>query len=93
MGAEASARGLTCPLRALGPEIDTFATRPMTSLGPLHLDSRQPMPRIGDGCLLAGLPATTIDALCATATPGPLSVGPEAGAGCGRRWFATVIWR
>ena len=42
----------------------------MIQLGPLHLDPQQPMPRIGDGCLLADLPATAIDALCATALPG-----------------------
>ena len=71
IGAEADAIRLLRPLRALGPEIDTFAMRPMTELGPLHLDPEQPMPRIGDGRLLADLPATALDALCATATPGP----------------------
>jgi FAD binding domain len=68
---EAGATALLRPLRALDPEIDTFAMRSMTELGPLHMDPQQPMPRIGDGRLLTDLPAAAIDALCATAIPGP----------------------
>jgi FAD/FMN-containing dehydrogenase len=71
MGAEADAIRLLRPLRALDPEIDTFVMRPMTELGPLHLDPHQPMPRIGDGRLLADLPAAAIDGLRATAIPRP----------------------
>jgi FAD binding domain/Berberine and berberine like len=67
--AERDAVELLRPLRALGPEIDTFAMRPMTELSPLHMDPRQPMPRIGDGCLLADLPTAAVDAILATATP------------------------
>ena len=69
LAAEADAIRLLRPLRVLGPDTDTFAMRPMTDLGPLHLDPRQPMPRIGDGCLLGGLPGPAIDALCATGMP------------------------
>ena len=69
IGAERDAVDLLRPLRALGPEIDTFAMRPMTELSPLHMDPRQPMPRIGDGCLLADLPTAAVDAILATATP------------------------
>jgi hypothetical protein len=71
IAAEVDATRQLRPLRALDPEIDTFAVRPMTDLGPLHLDPEQPMPRIGDGGLLADLPAAAIDALCATAMPEP----------------------
>ncbi len=71
LAAEADAAGLLRRLRALSPEIDTCAMRPMTDLGPLHLDPHQPMPRIGDGRLLADLPAAAIDALCAIAIPEP----------------------
>jgi FAD/FMN-containing dehydrogenase len=71
LAAEANAIRLLRPLRALDPEIDTFTMRPMTDLGPLHLDPEQPMPRIGDGRLLADLPAAAADALCATGRPGP----------------------
>ena len=70
VGAEADGIELLRPLRALGPEIDTFTMVPMTGLGPLHMDSQQPMPRIGDGCLLAEFPAAAVDALLAAAGPG-----------------------
>ena len=40
IGAEADATDLLRPLRSLDPEIDTIQTRPMTELGPLHLDPR-----------------------------------------------------
>ena len=69
-GAEADGIELLRPLRALGPEIDTFRVVPMTGLGPLHMDPQQPMPRVGDGCLLASFPAAAVDALVATAGPG-----------------------
>jgi hypothetical protein len=42
----------------------------MTGLGSLHMDPQQPMPRVGDGCLLAAFPAAAVDALVATAGPG-----------------------
>ncbi|HEV2259657.1 MAG TPA: FAD-binding oxidoreductase [Streptosporangiaceae bacterium] len=71
IAAAADAIRLLRPLRALGPDTDTFAVRPMTDLGPLHLDPEQPMPRIGDGRLLTDLPAAAIDALCATGMPEP----------------------
>jgi hypothetical protein len=44
------------PLRALGPEIDTFATIPATGLSLLHMDP----PGKGDGMLLTDLPAEAI---------------------------------
>jgi hypothetical protein len=71
LATEATATGLLRPLRALCPDVDTFAMRPMTDLGPLHLDPDQPMPRIGDGRLLADLPDAAIDALCETGMPKP----------------------
>jgi hypothetical protein len=42
----------------------------MTGLGQLHMDPQQPMPRVGNGCLLAAFPAAAVDALVATAGPG-----------------------
>jgi FAD/FMN-containing dehydrogenase len=69
-GSETMGAELLRPLRALGPEIDTFRMVPMTELGPLHLDPLQPMPRIGDGRLLATFPAQAADALCVTEPPG-----------------------
>ena len=73
VGAEADGVELLRPLRALGPEIDTFALVPMTGLGPLHMDSQQPMPRIGGGSLLADFPVAAVDALVSAAGSGSRS--------------------
>jgi FAD/FMN-containing dehydrogenase len=73
IGAEPEGAELLRPLRALGPELDSFAICPMTDLGQLHMDPPEPMPRIGEGCLLDDLPETAIDAILATALPGPQS--------------------
>jgi FAD/FMN-containing dehydrogenase len=60
---------LTGPLRALGPEQDTFAMIPAAALGQLNMDPPQPVPSHGDGAFLAGFPAAAIDALVAAAGP------------------------
>jgi hypothetical protein len=57
------------PLRALGPELDTFATIPAPGLQRLHMEPEQPVPAEGDGALLADLPAGALDALVALAGP------------------------
>ena len=57
------------PLRALGPELDTFATIPAPGLQRVHMDPDQPVPGWGDGAFLADLPAAAIDALVAVAGP------------------------
>jgi hypothetical protein len=54
---------LIAPLRALGPQIDTFANIPAAALGELHMDPPQPVPGQGDGTFLADFPAGAIDAL------------------------------
>jgi hypothetical protein len=70
-GADAGAE-LTGPLRALGPERDTFAMIPAPALGQLNMDPPQPAPGQGDGAFLTDFPAAAIDALAAVA-------GPDAG--------------
>ena len=45
------------PLRALGPEIDTFAMVPAPALVRLHQDPEEPMPYVGDTALIDELPA------------------------------------
>ena len=60
---------LLAPLRRLRPEIDTFATLPMTELRSIHMDPSQPMARIADGVLLAHLPAAAVDSLLAAPIP------------------------
>lgn len=59
-------------LRALQPELDTFATVPVPALARLHQDPEQPMPFIGDTALVEILPAEAIQALLAV-------VGPSSG--------------
>jgi hypothetical protein len=54
---------LIAPLRALGPQIDTFATIPAAALQDLHMDPPQPVPGQGDGTFLSDFPAGAIDAL------------------------------
>jgi FAD/FMN-containing dehydrogenase len=72
LGDEASGARLLGPLRALGPEIDTFAVIPAPALQKVHMDPEQPVPGVGDGALLAGLPPEAVDALVRAA-------GPESG--------------
>jgi FAD/FMN-containing dehydrogenase len=59
------------PLRALGAEIDTFATIPAPALQALHMDPAEPVAGVADGALLSDFGAGAIDAVI------PL-VGPDA---------------
>ena len=61
---------LLAPLRALGPEIDTFASMAPVGLSYIHMDPEEPMPGISDSALLDGLTAETIDALVDATGPG-----------------------
>jgi FAD/FMN-containing dehydrogenase len=61
---------LLAPLRALGPQLDTFALIPASALGQLHMDPTQPVPAVGDGTLLVDLPSGAIDKLLELAGPG-----------------------
>jgi hypothetical protein len=54
---------LIAPLRALAPEIDTFAMMTPQQIGGLHMDPPNPVPAIGDGMLLSELPSAAIDNL------------------------------
>jgi hypothetical protein len=58
---EAEAGKLLEPLRALGAEMDTFATIPASQLQELHMDPPNPVPGVGDHMLLADLTAEAID--------------------------------
>ena len=70
LGTEAEANEILAPLRALEPEMDTFAVVPATSLVRLHMDPEPPMPVIGDGVMVDALDADAIDAIVAAAGPG-----------------------
>jgi FAD/FMN-containing dehydrogenase len=69
LGDAASGAELIRPLRTLGPELDTFATVPVATLGQLHMDPEQPVPGFSDGALLADAPAAAIDTVVELAGP------------------------
>ncbi|WP_026877409.1 FAD-binding oxidoreductase [Jiangella gansuensis] len=66
---DARAAAILEPLRALGPELDTFATVPSASLVRLHMDPEGPTPAVSDSSMLAELPAAGVDAFLAAAGP------------------------
>jgi FAD/FMN-containing dehydrogenase len=70
LGDEVDGAELLAPLRALGPEIDTFAMMPPAGLLAIHMDPPGPVPATGDGALLDVVPAEAIDALVHAAGPG-----------------------
>ena len=59
---EADGAGIARPLRELGPELDTFAVMPPTSLTALHMDPEHPVPVAGNGGMLSDLSADAIRA-------------------------------
>ena len=61
---------LLAPLRALGPEMDTFEAVPPVALSRIHMDPEQPVPVLSDTALLAGVSAEAIDELVELAGPG-----------------------
>jgi FAD/FMN-containing dehydrogenase len=65
------------PLRALEPELDTFAMVPAPSIVRLHQDPEQPMPYVSDTALVEELPRAAVQALLELAGPdsdSPLAV-------------------
>jgi FAD/FMN-containing dehydrogenase len=70
LGTEAEATELLAPLRALRPELDTFASVPPSALGHLHMEPDQPVARLADDGLVGALPAEAIDDLVAVAGAG-----------------------
>jgi FAD/FMN-containing dehydrogenase len=63
--------GLLRPLRAMRPEIDTFAAVPPLALSHLNMDPEGPVPAaVGGHRLLADLPAEGVDALAEVAGAG-----------------------
>src|SRR5215210_4337950 len=68
-GAERAAE-ILAPLRALHPEVDTFADMPPVGLSRIHMDPEEPMPGISDTMMLDGLSEQTVDALVDAAGSG-----------------------
>jgi FAD/FMN-containing dehydrogenase/enamine deaminase RidA (YjgF/YER057c/UK114 family) len=58
------------PLRALAPEMDTFARIPAAGLLAVHMDPPGPTPNVGDHAVLDALPDAAVDALLAEVGPG-----------------------
>lgn len=70
---DAAAAAILDPLRALGPEIDTFARIPSAALVAVHMDPPEPSPAVSGHAMLRAVPAEAIDAfVSAAATQGPM---------------------
>ena len=73
LGGDEYAQHLLAPLRALAPEIDTFARVPASSLSRLHMDPEGPTPAVSGHTLLDALPDEAVDAFLAQVGPGTSS--------------------
>jgi FAD/FMN-containing dehydrogenase len=77
LGDEHSAAQALAPLRALAPELDTFATVSPAALSHMHMDPEHPVPGIAGHALLDALPADGVDRLveaCGPDSGSPLTV-------------------
>jgi FAD/FMN-containing dehydrogenase len=66
LGDDATAEAILAELRALEPEIDTFARVPSASLVRLHMDPEGPTPGVSATTLLGSMPDEAVDAFLAT---------------------------
>lgn len=69
LASDAAAADLLAPLRALGPELDTFGRAPAAALSRMHLDPEGPTPSVTGSVMLDELPSAAVDALLAAAGP------------------------
>jgi hypothetical protein len=69
-GDEAFAREVLAPLRALEPEMDTFAMIPAAGLSHIHMDPEHPVPGMSSTGMLDALPAEAADAFLDLGRPG-----------------------
>jgi hypothetical protein len=70
LGTEAEGNELLRPLRALGPELDTFTIVPPSALGHIHMAPERPVALLADDGVVGALPAAAIDDLIAVVGPG-----------------------
>jgi len=61
---------LLAPLRALAPELDTFARMPAAGLIGVHMDPPAPTPAVSDHAVLAALPDEAVAAYLGSVGPG-----------------------
>jgi len=64
------AAGIIADLRALEPEIDTFARVPAASLVRMHMDPEGPTPSVSGSTLVAELPEPAVESFLALTGPG-----------------------
>jgi len=70
IGGQAEGEATIAPLREIGePIMDTFEWMPTAGLSRIHMDPENPVPGIGEGMTIAGLPDEAIDAFVAVAGP------------------------
>ncbi|MQW74745.1 FAD-binding protein [Nocardioides sp. dk4132] len=67
------AAGLLAPLRALGPELDTFARIPALGVLDVHMDPPEPTPGVGDHAVLGPLEDDAVAAFLGVLGPGTSS--------------------
>lgn len=70
LGSDERGAELLAPLRALGPELDTFGRMPAKALDRLHLDPEGGAPAVSGSSMLAELPDAAVDAWLEQAGPG-----------------------
>ena len=64
---------LLAPLRALQPEMDTFARIPVTAMTEVHMDPPTPVGAVGEHAMLSDVTDETIEALLGQVGPGTTS--------------------
>jgi FAD/FMN-containing dehydrogenase len=69
-GAEQDAIEALAALRALEPEMDTWAMSRPDVLSRIHMDPEEPMPYLSEGAMLGELDDAALDAIAAHAQPG-----------------------
>ncbi|RPF29122.1 FAD-binding oxidoreductase [Georgenia muralis] len=73
LGTDERARAILGELRALRPEVDTFARVPAASLARLHMDPEEPTPLVSGTAMLGSFPDAAVDAFLAEVGPGSTS--------------------
>jgi FAD/FMN-containing dehydrogenase len=61
VGGATEAAAVLAPLRALGPEMDTFADVPPVALSYIHMDPEEPMATVSEHAIMESLPAEAVD--------------------------------
>ena len=74
VGSQADGERLLEPLRALEPEMDTFAMMPPLGLSYLHGDPETPVPGLSDTTVIDELPPEAVDAFVDLTGPGSGSI-------------------